>query len=94
MAILFEFIIMVVIFLVINYMGYWITEVKGLPEWLDYKPFICRLCLTFWLLIGVYTVIWLSFSCLYMGIGGIILAMLNALAMWIDQKQKTIHLDI
>lgn len=92
MAILFEFIIMVVIFLVINYMGYWITEVKGLPEWLDYKPFICRLCLTFWLLIGVYTVIWLSFSCLYMGIGGIILAMLNALAMWIDQKNKTIKI--
>ena len=92
MQILFEFIIMVMIFLIVSYGGYWLTEVKGLPKWLDYKPFICRLCLTFWTLIGVYIAIWLSFSCLYLGIGGILLAILNAIAMYIDQRNKTIKI--
>lgn len=94
MEILFEFIMIVVIFIAISYGGYWLTEVKGLPEWLQYKPFICRLCLTFWSLMGVYIALGLSFSCLYLMIGGCILAILNAIAMWIDQKQKTVHLDI
>lgn len=92
MEILFEFIAMVIIFLVINYGGYWITEVRGLPEWLQYKPFICRLCLTFWSLIGIYIALGLSFSCLYTMVGGIILAIMNALAMWIDQRNKTIKI--
>lgn len=92
MGTLFEFIIMVMIFLIVSYGGYWLTEVKGLPKWLDYKPFICRLCLTFWCLIGVYIAIWLSFSCLYLGMGGIILAILNAIAMYIDQRNKTIKI--
>lgn len=92
MEILFEFIAMVIIFLVINYGGYWLTEVRGLPEWLQYKPFICRLCLTFWSLIGIYIALGLSFSCLYTMVGGIILAIMNALAMWIDQRNKTIKI--
>jgi hypothetical protein len=92
MEILFEFIAMVIIFLVINYGGYWLTEVRGLPEWLQYKPFICRLCLTFWSLIGTYIALGLSFSCLYTMVGGIILAIMNALAMWIDQRNKTIKI--
>lgn len=94
MEILFEFIAMMLIFFIANYGAYYVTEVKGLPTWLQYKPWICRLCLTFWTLIFTYTAIWLSFSCLYLGISGILLASMNALAMYIDQKQKTVHLDI
>ena len=92
MEILFELVIMVIIFFSVNYGGYWITEVKGLPEWLQYKPFVCRMCLTFWSLMGVYIALGLSFSCLYMMVGGIILAIMNALAMWIDQRNKTIKI--
>lgn len=93
MVILFEFIGMVMIFLLISYGGYWLTEVRGLPRWLEYKPFNCRICLTFWSLIGCYLAIGLSFSCLYLMIGGIILAILNAIAMLVNQKNKTIKIE-
>lgn len=80
------------VFFAVSYAAYWITEVKGLPRWLDYKPWNCKLCLTFWLLIASYLTVWLSFSCLYTTIGGLILAVLNAAAMWIDQKNKTVKI--
>ena len=87
-----QFILILAVFIPVRYIAYYITEVKGLPVWLDYKPFNCKLCLTFWSLIAVYIAIWVSFSCLYTGIGGILLAGMNALAMWIDQRNKTIKL--
>lgn len=93
MVILSKIITMFVIFFAVNYAAYWITEVKGLPQWLQYKPWICRLCLTFWSLVVIYLTILLSFQCLYLGIGGILLASMNALAMYIDQKQKTIRIE-
>lgn len=92
MSTLFQIILMFVIFFIVNYGAYYITEKRGLPEWLQYKPFECRLCLTFWTLISIYLTIWLSFSCYYLGIAGIVLAGMNALAMYIDQKNKTIIL--
>lgn len=91
---IFEFILILVIFLFIKWLTWKITEEWGLPDWLQYKPWVCNLCLTFWSLMGVYITLGLSFSCLYLMIGGCILAILNAIAMYIDQKQKTIHLDI
>lgn len=94
MLILLQFALILAVFLAIRYAAYYITDVKGLPIWLDYKPFNCCICLTFWSLLTTYLAIWLSFSCLYVGIGGILLACMNALAMYIDQKQKTIHLDV
>ena len=92
MGTLFEFIFVFVIFFTVNYEAYYITEKRGLPDWLQYKPWICRLCLTFWSLVFIYSAIWLSFSCLYIGIIGNLLASMNALAMWIDQRNKTIKL--
>ena len=92
MIIVLQILLILVIFLPIKYIAYYITEVKGLPQWLDYKPFNCKLCLTFWLLIASYLTIWLAFACLYTAIGGIILAILNALAMWIDQRNKTVKI--
>lgn len=92
MGTLFEIIFVFVIFFTVSYVAYYITEKKGLPDWLQYKPWICRLCLTFWSLVFIYSAIWLSFSCLYIGIIGNLLASMNALAMWIDQRNKTIKL--
>lgn len=94
MSVLIEILIVFALFFAINYLAWLITEKWGLPEWLQYKPWTCRLCLTFWTLIFIYSTIWLSFACLlYIGIVGNILAILNALAMWIDQKQKTVKLE-
>lgn len=93
MSVLIEILIVFIIFFVVNYLAWLITEKWGLPEWLQYKPWVCRTCLTFWTLIFIYSTILVSFSCLYIGIVGNILAILNALAMWIDQKQKTVKLE-
>lgn len=92
MIILLQALAALIIFFVVNYGAYWITEVKGLPAWLQYKPWVCRMCLTFWSLMAIYITLWLSFSCLYIAIYGILLAILNAIAMWIDQKDKTIKI--
>ena len=92
METLFNIITVYIIFFVVNYSAYYVTEVKTMPQWLQYKPWICRLCLTFWSLIFVYSTIWASFNCLIIGTVGITLAIMNALAMWIDQKSKTIKI--
>jgi len=92
MGILFDIITVFIIFFVVNYSAYYMTEVKTMPQWLQYKPWICRLCLTFWSLITIYSTIWASFNCLIIGTVGITLAIMNALAMWIDQKSKTIKI--
>lgn len=92
MIILLQALAALIIFFAVNYGAYWLTEVKGLPAWLQYKPFECRMCLTFWSLMGIYITLWLSFSCLYIAIYGCMLAILNAIAMHIDQKDKTIKL--
>ena len=93
MIILLQALAALIIFVAVNYSAYWLTEVKGLPAWLQYKPWVCRMCLTFWSLMGIYITLWLSFSCLYIAIYGILLAILNAIAMWIDQKDKTIKIE-
>ena len=93
MIILLQALAALIIFFVVNYGAYWITEVKGLPAWLQYKPWVCRMCLTFWSLMGIYITLWLSFSCLYIAIYGILLAILNAIAMWIDKRDKTIKIE-
>lgn len=92
MIILLQIILILAVFIPVRYAAWKITEEWGVPEWINYKPFNCRLCLTFWLLIGSYIALGLSFSCLYTMVGGIILAIMNALAMWIDQRNKTIKI--
>ena len=92
MVTLFQISITFILFFIINYICWYITEQYGLPKWLQYKPWECRLCLTFWSLIAVYSTIWASFNCLIIGTVGIALAAMNALAMYIDQKNKTIKI--
>lgn len=86
-------VLVLIIFFVVKYLTYQITDVHGLPDWLNYKPFNCYICLTFWTLLGVYAAIGLIFKAYIILIVGIILAILNAIAMWIDQKNKTVNLD-
>ena len=81
-----------VVFLVVRYLSFNITEKWGLPTWLDYKPFNCQICLNFWVLIafavfGVLVHIYIS------GITIAVLAVLNAIAMYIHQKNNTITVE-
>lgn len=89
-----QVILILALFFPVKWLGWKITEQWGLPEWLQFKPWNCRLCLTFWMLLFTYLSIGLIFSLYITLFGGIAMAMMNALAMYIDQKRKTIHLDI
>lgn len=81
---------MFIIYLIVVPVVYYWTEVRRLPKWLQFPPFHCRKCLTFWTLIGISLVIGLSFNWDYFMISGIILAIMTAIAMHVDQKNKTI----
>lgn len=88
-----QVVLILALFIPIRWFTWKITEVWGLPEWLDYKPFNCKLCLTFWSLLAAYLSIGLIFQAYITLIGGIVLAILNAIAMWIDQRNKTVTLE-
>ena len=87
-----QVILILAMFIIIRWFAWKVTEVWGLPEWLQYKPWNCKICLTFWSLLATYLSIGLIFNLYITLIGGIGLAVMNALAMWIDQKNKTIRL--
>ena len=87
-----QVILILAMFILIRWFAWKVTEVWGLPEWLQYKPCNCKICLTFWSLLATYLSIGLIFNLYITLIGGIALAIMNALAMWIDQKNKTIKI--
>ena len=87
-----QVILIFVLFIPIRYLAWKVTEEWGLPEWLQYKPWNCKLCFTFWSLLATYLSIGLIFNLYITLIGGIALAIMNALAMWIDQKNKTVKI--
>ena len=93
MYLLFQFIGVFIIFFIINYVVWYITEKDKVPEFLQYKPFICRLCATLWSLVAIYIAIGISLKLWVVLIAGLILAILNALAMWVNQKQRTIIIE-
>ena len=89
-----QLVLVLALFFPIKFICWKITEEWGLPMWLDYKPWNCRLCLTFWSLLACYISVGLLFSLwILMAVGGL-LTVLNAIAMWIDQRKKTVKFDI
>ena len=87
-----QVILILAIFLPVRWLTYQITEVWGLPVWLNYKPWVCNTCLTFWSLLAVYLTVGLVFKA-YVTLGaGVLLTVLNAVAMYVDQKNKTIKI--
>lgn len=87
-----QMIAMLMIFLGTKYLTYNVTEVWGLPKWLNFKPWSCNTCLTFWSLVAIYTTLWII-GYKWLGISGLILALLNAIAMYINQRRKTVSVD-
>ena len=87
-----QVILILAMFIIIRWFAWKVTEVWGLPEWLQYKPWNCKLCFTLWSLLATYLSIGLIFNLYITLIGGIAFAIMNALAMWIDQKNKTVKI--
>lgn len=90
---LFEFVIAFIMYFVIVYGAYYATEVKRLPEWLQFPPFECKKCLTFWSNFIAGLVVGLSFSLYITMITVFVMAILTAISMHIDQKRKTISIN-
>lgn len=88
-----QILIIFVVFIPVSWLSFKVTEEWGLPKWLQYKPFICRTCLTFWTLLAIYVAIGLIFGANVTLWGGIALTILNAIAMYINQKNKTIKIE-
>lgn len=90
---IYEFIMAFVTYLVILYAAYYVTEVKRLPIWLQFPPFDCRKCLTFWSLVITAFVIGLSFDLFTYLVSVVALGVLTAISMEYDQRSKTVKID-
>jgi len=86
-----QVILSIIVFFVVKCIIYNITE-KGLPDFINYQPFNCYKCFSFWTLITLYIVILLSFSTWAFSIAGIIITILDAIALTIDEKNNTISI--
>ena len=91
-----EIILTFFIFFGVKYVVFWLTDKKGLPEFLRYKPWICYKCCSFWSLITLYITIFLMFKCglWYLLIAGTILTILDTIARKVDESQGIIIKDI
>lgn len=93
MMILLQFAIAFIIYFAIVMGAYYATEVKELPKWLQFPPFHCRKCLTFWSNLAAGLTIGLAFN-LYVTMATVaVMAVLTAIAMHVDQKRKTIKIE-
>ena len=83
-----EVILTFLIFFGVKYVVFWLTDKKGLPEFLRYKPWICYKCCSFWSLITLYITIFVMFKCglWYLLIAGVILTIFDAVALHIDEN--------
>lgn len=93
MITLIQFVLVLVIFLAVSYAAWYITEKDKVPSYLNYKPFQCRLCLTTWSLAAIYIALGISFHLWILLIVGLIITVLNAIAMFVHQKNNTIRLE-
>ena len=70
--------------------GWYISDKKH-PEpfsLLDFYPFICRKCLTTWLLLILYVVSAILLSDWVFGVLGIIMTAMTGFAMWYTDKER------
>lgn len=91
-----ELIFTLIIFFSMSYITYWLCDVKGLPEFLNYKPYICRKCLNFWIQLFIYPTVFIisNYDWWYLLIMGEILNILNTIALHLDEKNTISINDI
>ena len=88
-----QIILIFTIFIIDRYVvDEWVNQ-DNYPKWLDYRPWNCQQCCTFWSLLVIYLTVGLVFNLWWTMIGGMILSLLNAIAMKVDQKNKTIKIE-
>ena len=90
-----EILLTILIFFGVKFIIYYLTDKKGLPAFLNYKPWICYKCFSFWGLIFTYVNVWIisKYDMWYILIAGIILTILDAIALTVDEKNNIISID-
>lgn len=88
-----QVILIFALFIPIKWICYKITEEWGLPTFLNYMPYSCYKCLSFWSLMAIYISIGLVFRLYITMAVGAILTILDVIAVIVDQKKKTIRIE-
>lgn len=73
------------------YIGWVLLEKNYYPNLfpcLKYKPWNCRTCFTTWLMLGLFIIEALLLSSWIYGIVGLIITILNGIALKIDELEK------
>lgn len=81
-------IVIIYIFLLVKWGVYKLIDGGHIPEWLNYKPYICEMCLGFWSLSSIYLALALIFN--YLFFLGNILTILDTIAQYVHIKNNTI----
>jgi len=79
------------IFFGIKVLTQWLFEKEDRwpPRMLNYRPWSCRLCFTFWLLLACFGVWWLLTKWTLTVVLGIMLTALDAIAQKVEQRNNT-----
>lgn len=75
---------LIILFFAVKWLAFLITKNVELPAWLDYKPYNCPTCLSFWLNIGLS--VCLTFLITKLSIVYIIITLLDGVALLIDYR--------
>ena len=90
---LLQIVLVLIIFFTIKLSTWKVTEEIGLPPFLRYEPWICFKCLSFWSLISIFLVcglichLWITMTV------GILLTVLDTVALIIHQKNNTVSIN-
>lgn len=89
----FQTLLVIIIFIVVKYLAWKVTEEDRVPEFLHYEPYICFKCLSFWSLMALFIAcgllchLWITMAV------GTILTILDTIAYIIHQKNNTISVE-
>lgn len=87
-----QVILVLVIFIVVKYAAWRITEEDRVPQFLHYEPYICFKCLSFWSLMALFVACGLLYHLWITMAVGAILTILDTIAYMIHEKNNTIKI--
>lgn len=87
-----QVILVFAIFFSTKFLTWKITDEWGLPMWLQYEPWECYKCLSFWSLMALFITCGLVLHLYITMACGALLTVLDTIAYIINQKKKTIIL--
>ena len=87
--IIIQLVAVLVTLICVKFAAWQLTENMEPLEFLNYKPYVCRLCLGFWLQMLIYSAFGaLLYLPIYMYVGWIV-ATLDAIAYWLHIRKNT-----